>query len=401
MGLWQFDWERPRAGSQTPKLVSGNPYTGTVCTCLQGDRRGMMGTVYVDVAPEVLRWATSRAGWDESTARKRAPKLDSWLTGERRPTFAQLKDFAHATHAPFGMLFLPEPPVETLPIPDMRTMRDVAIHTPSADLLDTIYICQWRQDWYHDYALDAGAEALDLVGSESLRADPLEVGARLRVLLDLDQRTVSSYVDARRDLIDRIEALGVLVMVSGIVGSNTRRKLNPQEFRGFTLVDDIAPLVFVNGADTKAAQIFTLAHELAHVTLGHSALSDVSLGVHGTKDEERWCNKVAAEVLVPMGAFRESFQENVQESELERLACQFKVSTLVILARARDAGYLSLNDYLSRYRDELDRVSLLAQEGGVTKGGNHYHTHPLRLGREFARAVINSAMEGTTTYRDA
>lgn len=102
-----------------------------------------------------------------------------------------------------------------------------------------------------------------------------------------------------------------------------------------------------------------------------------------------------------MGAFRESFQENVQESELERLACQFKVSTLVILARARDAGYLSLNDYLSRYRDELDRVSLLAQEGGVTKGGNHYHTHPLRLGREFARAVINSAMEGTTTYRDA
>lgn len=360
-----------------------------------------MGAVYVDVAPEVLRWATRRAGWDESTAFKKVDKLKYWVTGERRPTFNQLQEFAQATHTPLGMLFLPEPPVEPLPIPDMRTMRDVGIHTPSADLLDTIYLCQRRQDWYRDYALDAGAEPLDLVESESLSTDPAVAGARLRALLGLEQRRASSWQEARRDLVDRIEGLGVLVMVSGIVGGDTHRKLDPQEFRGFTLADDIAPLIFVNGADTQSAQVFTLAHELAHVTLGHSALSDTALGEREAKREERWCNAVAAEVLVPLEAFKARCQDPLDEAALERLAREFKVSTLVVLARAREAGFITWEEFGPRYEAELKRVQGLARQEGGSHGGDYYKVQPLRIGREFARAVISSVMEGTTTYRDA
>lgn len=360
-----------------------------------------MGAVYVDVAPEVLRWATRRAGWDESTAFKKVDKLKYWVTGERRPTFNQLQEFAQATHTPLGMLFLPEPPVEPLPIPDMRTMRDVGIHTPSADLLDTIYLCQRRQDWYRDYALDAGAEPLDLVESESLSTDPAVAGARLRALLGLEQRRASSWQEARRDLVDRIEGLGVLVMVSGIVGGDTYRKLDPQEFRGFTLADDVAPLIFVNGADTQAAQVFTLVHELAHVTLGHSALSDTALGEREAKREERWCNAVAAEVLVPLEAFKARCQDSLDEDALERLAREFKVSTLVVLARAREAGFITWEEFGPRYEAELKRVQGLARQEGGSHGGDYYKVQPLRIGREFARAVISSVMEGTTTYRDA
>ncbi|WP_218958065.1 ImmA/IrrE family metallo-endopeptidase [Actinomyces trachealis] len=200
--------------------------------------------------------------------------------------------------------FVEKLPVEKLLVPDMRTMRDASVHTPSADLLETIYLCQRRQDWYRDYALDAGAEPLDLVVSESLSTDPVVAGPRLREFLDLEQRRVSSGQEARRGLVDRIEGLGVLVMVSGIVGGDTHPKLDPQEFRGFTLADDVASLVFVNGADTQAAQVFTVVHELAHVALGHSALSDVSLGGREAKREERWCNAVAAEVLVLLEVFQ-------------------------------------------------------------------------------------------------
>lgn len=361
-----------------------------------------MSAVYVDVVPELLQWAVTRAGWDQETALKHEPRLEAWLQRTKRPTLKQLQDFARATHTPLGMLFLPEAPVETVPIPDMRTMGDGGVAAPSPDLLDTIYLCQRRQDWFRDYAIEAGAGALDIVGTASLAADPAKVAADIRTRLRMEERSVSSWSQAMRDLIDRIEALGILVMVSGIVGDNTHRALDPKEFRGFTLADDIAPLIFVNGVDSKAAQVFTLVHELAHVWLGHSALSEVSLGKRSAHREERWCNEVAAEVLVPLVELEGEYQGPIEEAELSRLARHFKVSTLVVLNRLHEAGHLSWEDYRSRYAVERERVVALAREPREdSDGGNYYYTQRMRLGRQFARAVIQSTLEGTTTYRDA
>lgn len=361
--------------------------------------------VRVGVAPDLLQWAVERAGWDAETAERRAPKLGQWVSGAHEPTLKQLQKFAIDTHTPFGLLFLAEPPVEDLPIPDMRTIGNVAVPQPSADLLDTIYACQARQDWYRAYALENGLLEPDFVGSATTAASPQLVADQIRGLLDFDlseRSRFSSWEDALRRLIDRIEGIGVLVMVNGVVGSNTHRKLNPDEFRGFALADRLVPLIFVNGADTKAAQIFTMIHELAHIWLGGSALSDAAMAVQSGVDAELWCNRVAAEVLVPLAALRIDYRGDPGSQELERLARKYRVSTLVVLKGIFDAGFLEWDDYRARYENERERVvALLAAKGGDTGGGNYYYTQPIRLSRQFAQAVIASAFEGTTTYRDA
>lgn len=361
--------------------------------------------VRVDIAPDLLRWATERAGWDDAEMSRRTPKLAAWLEGTTKPTLKQLEEFARATHTPLGFFFLSEPPEEEIPIPDMRTLGNAAVAQPSADLLDTIYLCQNRQDWYRSYALANGLPELEFVGSTTIDTPTGEVAHEIRERLDFGlatRKTLTSLDDARRHLINRIETLGALVMISGIVGNNPHRRLNVQEFRGFTLADRLAPVIFVNGADTKAAQIFTLVHELAHLWLGDSALSDASITDHDGKREELWCNSVAAEVLVPVATLIDDYQGIATVQELERLANDYRVSTLVVLKRLFDAKLLSWDEFRNRWDAERDRVmALAAQSQRARGGGNFYKTLPLRVSRQFAQAVIASAIEGSTTYRDA
>lgn len=361
-------------------------------------------SVRVSVAPDLLHWAIERARWDDETIDRRAPKLEEWTAG-RDPTLKQLEKFARDTHTPLGLLFLPEPPEEEIPIPDMRTLGNAGVAQPSADMLDVIYLCQARQQWYRGYAVDHGLIPPNFIGSVTTDDPPALIAYHIRSALNFDvaDRTVfSNWEDALRRLIDRIEAIGVLVMVSGIVGSNTHRVLDPQEFRGFALTDPIAPLIFVNGADTKAAQIFTMIHELAHIWLGKSALSDAAMKAQHGQKAELWCNQVAAEVLVPQALLRGDYQGDPTTSELERLASRYRVSTLVILKQLFTARLIPWDDFERRYDEELERIkAVLATRRSEATGGNYYYTQPLRLSRRFARAVIASTFEGATGYRDA
>lgn len=361
--------------------------------------------VYLDIAPELYRWAVERAGWDEQTAQRRFPQLSEWAAGVRKPTLKQVEQFARATHAPFGQLFLPEPPVEPLPVPDLRTIKDAAIRRPSADLLDTIYLCQERQDWYRAFATENGLEAVRYIGTVTTKDSPAEVAEQIREVLSppiSTPETSKSWSATFRALVDRIESTGALVMVSGIVGANTHRVLQPEEFRGFALSDGLAPLLFINGADTKAAQIFTLIHEFAHLWLGGSALSDASVADRSANTTERWCNAVAGEFLVPADSLRTEYRGDDSAEALDALARRFSVSTLVILRRIVDVGYLAWDDFRARYIDEHQRVmAKLAETRADSSGGNYYNTQPLRLSRQFARSVIESTYEGSTSYRDA
>jgi Zn-dependent peptidase ImmA (M78 family) len=356
----------------------------------------------VEIRAELLHWALERAGIGEAAAAARFPKLPEWLAGTARPTLKQVEGFARATHTPVGFLFLSEPPVETVPIPDFRTIGDAGVQRPSADLLDTIYICQQRQEWYRDYARSMGDAPLAFVGSVLPTGDVVGTANTIREALgfDLEQRRrLGTWEDALRAFIAQADDLGVLVMCSGIVANNTHRKLDPQEFRGFAMADPFAPLIYINGADTKSAQMFTLAHELVHIWAGQSALSDVHPILSSGNEIERWCNAVAAEFLVPLAVLVNEYDRTAPLAyELSRLARRFKVSTLVILRRMHDVGGLTREAFWAAYEDEADRLHELIGGGG---GGNFYLTEAARVSKRFARALVSSALEGQTLYRDA
>lgn len=357
--------------------------------------------IRVPVEPELLRWARERAGLTVHDLEGRFPKLDLWERGEELPTLKQVERFARVTHAPVGFLFLQEPPVEKIPIPDFRTMGNARVGHPSPDLLDTIYVCQQRQEWFHDFARSVGEDPLPFVGSLRKASDVTSAAARIRHALHFDideRRRVPTWTDALRLFIGQADALGILVMCSGVVLNNNRRRLDPNEFRGFALTDDLAPLVFINSADTKAAQMFTLAHELAHIWLGQSAVSDAQALELPDHEVERWCNRVAAELLVPLEDLRSIYQGDSElPDEVNRLARQFKVSTLVILRRLYDANKITREQLGIAYDAEIGRLREIPR----TSGGDFYLTQSARVSKRFARALVTSTLEGQTLYRDA
>ena len=356
------------------------------------------------IHPELLTWARERAGKNPEDLDHRFPKLALWEAGDAQPTIKQLQAFADAVHVPVGYLFLPAPPLEQLPIPDFRTIDGRAIHRPSPNLLDMVYACQERQGWFKDYARAVRLPDLPFVGSATLNDNPVAVAARMAEALNFDleaRAACRTWEEALRLFIGHADSLGALVMVSGVVLSNNSRKLDPEEFRGFALADAQAPLVFINGSDSKSAQMFTLAHELAHLWLGATAISNASAApVAGFRREEVWCNAVAAELLVPLATLRADLvAEELLEDTVARLTRRYKVSSLVILRRLLDVGWFTRVAFDAAWAAERARLRAIAERVGG--GGDFYRTTLSRVSRRFARALVESTLEGQTLYRDA
>ncbi|MDQ8163599.1 MAG: XRE family transcriptional regulator [Gemmatimonadota bacterium] len=357
----------------------------------------------IQVAPRMLRWARERASLAPAELAKRVGlavrRVEDWEESGQLP-FEHLERLAEKTHTPVGYLFLPEPPAIELPISDFRRVAGEGGQPPSSELIDTIRQCQLRQEWFREHLIAEGAEPLSWVGSANLDADRASIALAIRAALELDRRPLSlNWTEAVRDLYRRTEELGALVLRNGVVGNNTHRKLRVEEFRGFALSDPYAPLVFINAVDSKAAQMFTLVHELCHLWLGQSAVSDADPSTNVAT--ERFCNAVAAETLAPASEFRAAWDAAVPLPEMTaRLARLFKVSTLVVLIRAREAGLLAGDVFEAAYAAERERVQAIdARSGG--DGGDFYNTQNARLGGRFATAVISSALEGRTPYTEA
>ena len=354
------------------------------------------------IRPELLRWAQERSGVSRDALLKRFPRYSQWESGEAHPTLKQLETLARKTTTPFGYFFLAKPPEDRLPVPDFRTVADTGIRRPSPNLLETIHAMQRRQSWMRDFLVEEGADPFPFVGSAKVEDDFRVIAKDIRTTLGIDSdwaRHQKTWSTALRSLRLAIENSGILIILNGIVGNNTSRKLDVNEFRGFVLCDAYAPLIFVNSADAKGAQMFTVAHELAHVWLGKEGVFDLQ-GLQPADDAvEQHCNQIAAEFLVPEDELR-AFWNNAEEYDdaFQAVARRFKVSAIVGARRALDLGMIERPTFLAFYRDSIAHDRRRKSSGD---GGDFYANQGVRLGERFASAVVRAVKEGRLAYTEA
>jgi Zn-dependent peptidase ImmA (M78 family)/DNA-binding XRE family transcriptional regulator len=352
------------------------------------------------INPTILTWSRQRAGLStQQLARKLPVKLESierWESGETRPTFLQAQKWASIAHIPFGFLFLPQPPVEKLPLPDLRTVGGAAPESPSLNLLDTVKDSIRKQEWYIDYLRDNERAPLLFVGRYTHRSPLKAVVKDMRLTLGVNpEASRLDYESYSRALIKAAESIGVLVMRSGIALGNTHRKLEVGEFRGFAISNEYAPVVFVNSSDAPTARLFTLIHELAHIWIGSSGVSDGNSAAG--REEEQFCNAVAGEFLAPEEQFRPRWNAEVSwEENLAPLSTRFHISKLAIGRRALDLGLITQPQYSEYYRRDLKAFQ--DKQGGA---GNYYTNTAAKNSSRLSKAVLNEALSGRLLLRDA
>ncbi len=363
----------------------------------------MAEALRVPISRDVLQWLVDRSGKDPEEFVDKYSKWETWLAGDSGPTLNQAQQLAKTAGVPVGYLLLEHPPALELPVPDFREGYDADLLEPSSDLLAVVHQSIRRQDWYRDYAEDNGLPEVDVVGAGE-GTEPDEVAAYMRRRLDFEvEQRRGSWSDVRKQLLRAFEALGGLTVATSMVENNTHRPLNEEEFRGFSLVDRLAPLVFVNAHQTLNGQIFTLAHEFAHIWLGRSGISLEDPKWEPQGEVETWCNVVASEFLVPGEDLRQQYariRDLPLTEQLDGLATRYRCGTLVVLQAMRRHNLRKFADFDSAYEAELTRLLELSKDkaGG---GGDHYANQPFRIGERFSRAIISDALSGRTPLSDA
>jgi Zn-dependent peptidase ImmA (M78 family)/transcriptional regulator with XRE-family HTH domain len=357
------------------------------------------------ITPSLLRWARERRGLsyaDIARALRIGPQtVEAWELGESYPAFSKAAELAKFLRIPFGYLFLSTPPHDDLPLPDFRTVGDRTQADFSPDFHDLCNLVLRKQEWYREYSEHISSPSLGFVPRSRIDTTVSDVVRELTEALSIDatlRRNCHDWSSYLTQLSQRAQSKGILVMRSGIVGSDTTRTLDVNEFRGFAISDPFAPVVFINSRDAIAAQIFTLLHEIAHIWIGQSGISNPDPSELNVPDVETFCNEVAAHALVPKSDFDLAWSTTTRgDAFLGTIARTFWVSTLVILRRAFELHKITREEFFRSVKQEKEK-HLPRRKGS---GGNAYINMLARNSQVLTTGVLSALRENQLVYRDA
>ncbi len=353
-------------------------------------------TVKLNINPNILSWAIEKFNLNIEDIYSKFPRLRQ----ENSLTVKQAQSLAQKLNIPFGYLFLEQPPEQKRDLPFFRTANsDVEI---DANTLEQIKILQKRQAWLSEFLQENDFPRLEFVGKFNLSTPNETILNDIYSRLDLKEGWTLDLPNRNKVieyLVSKLEQNNIIVVFSSVVGNNNKRKISPNQCRGFVLVDDYAPFMFINSADWLSAQLFTLAHELAHIWLGQSVGFDYNFLLPADDQIERKCDAIAAEFLVPKNLILKFWDKDLGfESNLDKLYKVFKVSRLVIARRALDLHLINRDKFFEFYNMTKKKF---AQKQSSDSGGNFYATQQKRLNRKFLHFIKDALQSRNLLYRDA
>ena len=350
------------------------------------------------INPDIIPWACERL---DMTLAEFAREIhvsehvmEGWKNGAKKPSLSQARKMADKLLIPLGYLVLKKMPRITLDAVDFRTVGNRRVIEPSLELWATYNMALSRQEWYRDCAIENEYERCRCVGSITPKTPVKEAAEAIRTTLgalEQPQNARKTWENRFNGLVNAIEdKAGIMVMRNSMVGNNSHKPLSVEEFRGFAISDEYAPLIFINSKDSKNAQLFTLLHELVHVFLGRGGISGQDY-LNGSENAlEQYCNQVAAEYLVPAEELLQTWREDdggrSLDDKIKRLASEHQVSAMVMIIRCQSLGLIDRQQAGDLWQKEIKAIQI--QKSNRRGMGKPYAVIANRVSRLFARSII-------------
>lgn len=375
-----------------------------------------MASVKALVKPQLLVWARGRAKVKAEDAAKAAnvpvERLEAWESGDEAPTVAQLRALAGKYQFPLAVFYLPEPPMDFAPLRDFRRLPDVEDETIGPNLAFHIRSAYERREVALELHEELRTKPEPFPLKVTIRDEPEKVGQALRDLLDVDDE---SQMRGARNAFDfwrrRMEEHDILVFVI----SGPHRPVELTQMRGFAIARAELPVIVINGRDySQGGKAFTLLHELAHIALGESAISNgATEDLSPTAEEqriERFCDAVAAAALMPkrlIASALEAFPSGTRDwsdAELRGIADAIGVSREALLIRFVTLGRATWDYYRERRQQFIEEYRAAAAERAQEEKKAVPIKRSVMLmswnGRGFTRLVLRGYYDQRITLND-
>ncbi|MFM7878249.1 MAG: ImmA/IrrE family metallo-endopeptidase [Microcystis panniformis] len=363
-----------------------------------------MGEKLTGVNPKIIQWARERARYSlESVAvkfKKDVSVIEKWESGEDFPTYSQLEKLAEIYKRPLALFFFPEPPIEAEEKQEFRTLPDFEIENLAAD---TIYAL--RQAKAMQLSLQEINNGINpstkkifqdiaVSSSDDLRKLAEQIRKYLNVTLE-EQLTWNDQETALKKWRSAVEEAGIFIF---------KRSFKQREISGFCLIDIEFPIIYLNNSTEKARQIFTIFHELAHILLQTNGITKSDdRYINSLQGENKYieifCNKFAAEFLLPNHVFSEIIREtivNVNDNDkiISKISSDYKVSREVVLRKLLDNNLISQKEYTLKVREWYSEQVGKSQDKNKKSGGDYYANQATYLGENYLKLVFNKYYQG-------